>query len=184
MSARWLTSALAALAVAGCGQKAASPADGGTCDDLGACAFACGAGVDSPPFEGATHVTEPTPVVYKANPPASGNHWPMWQEPWGAYPDGLPRERWVHNLEHGGIVLLYNCPSGCDPLVQQLTALRNSLQPDRFSVVRVLIVPDALMPRKVAAVAWNWRWQGDAYDDAALRCFIAARYDRGPESIP
>jgi hypothetical protein len=40
------------------------------------------------------------------------------------------------------------------------------------------------MPHKVAAVAWGWRWQGDAVDMPAMRCFIDARYDRAPESIP
>src|SRR5437763_896218 len=143
MWARWLVSrarrrrepgyafAFAAVVVAGCGASGASyPAN---CDGGGTCVFSCGSGVDAPPLEAAVHVAEPTPVRYQSNPPASGAHWPMWQTPWGAYPGGLPRERWVHNLEHGGIVLLYNCPSGCDELIAQLTALRNATPADRFN---------------------------------------------------
>jgi hypothetical protein len=178
MSARWLVS-VAVVLVAGCHSGGSA-----SCTGQGTCALDCGPGVDAPANEGGTHIDEPTPVSYVANPPASGPHWPQWQEPWGAYPNGLPRERWVHNLEHGGVVLLYNCPSGCDDVVAQLTTLRDATPVDRFNVQRLLIVPDAAMPRKVAAVAWGWRWQGEAVDMAAMRCFIDARYDRAPESIP
>jgi Protein of unknown function (DUF3105) len=183
MSARWRVSfVVVAFLLVGCG--GGGDGDRASCTPGTPCAFDCGPGVDAPANEGGQHIAEPMPITYRANPPASGPHWPMWQEPWGAYPGGLPRERWVHNLEHGGVVLLYNCPSGCDDVVAALTALRDATPPDRFNEQRLLIVPDAAMPHRVAAVAWGWRWQGDAVDAAALRCFIDARYDRAPESIP
>lgn len=179
MWARWLAS-LAVVAVAGCGGGAKMNA----CDDAGPCALSCGAGIDSPPYEGAMHVPEPTPVDYMANPPASGPHWPVWQQPWGAYPMELPRERWVHNLEHGGIVLLYNCPSGCDGDVAALQAIIDGTPADQYNEQRFILTPDTVMPHKLAAVAWRWRWQGEAVDMATIRCFVQARYDRAPESIP
>jgi hypothetical protein len=161
-----------------------SPPSSGHCDGGIDCPQRCGPDVDAPPFEGAQHVAEPTAVRYTANPPASGNHWPMWQEPWGDYPTELPRERWVHNLEHGGVVLLYNCPLGCEDIHQQLVAIRNGTRPDRYNSVRILVTPDSVMPHKVAAVAWLWRWQGDSVDMNAIQCFIQSRYDRAPESLP
>jgi hypothetical protein len=199
MSARWRVSGAARLlplvvltATAGCGRDELPSSfdlgvpgqydDGGALQDGGA--FACGPGIDSPEYEGAQHVPEGTHVDYRANPPASGNHWPQWAEPWGAYPDGLPRERWMHNLEHGGVVLLYNCPDGCADVVAQLTALRDGTPPDRYQQQRLLIVPDREMPMKVAAVAWKWRWQGESVDVPTVRCFIEERYDQAPESIP
>lgn len=180
---------LLALAASACGRSTGHTVISMPVVDAGAAADAgdslgCGPGVDSPPSEGQLHVAEPTPVIYAANPPASGPHWPMWQEPWGAYPDGVPRERWVHNLEHGGVVLLYNCPSGCDDVVTALNELREGTRPDQYNEQRLLVLPDAQMPHKVAAVAWLWRWQGEAVDRAALRCFVDARYDHAPESIP
>jgi hypothetical protein len=147
-------------------------------------ALSCGPGIDNPPFEGAQHVPEGTTVSYRANPPASGDHWPNWERTWGVFPMPLPRGRWLHNLEHGGVLLLYNCPGGCDDVVQRLVALRNGRRPDRYNAVRVIVTPDPLMPKRVAAVAWNWRWQGDDVDEATLNCFIDRRYDRAPESIP
>jgi len=96
----------------------------------------------------------------------------------------MPREKWMHNLEHGGIVLLYNCPSGCSNVLDALTNIRLSQPPDKYNVIRILVVPDAKMPHQVAAVSWGWRWQGDTVDTAAIQCFINARYDRAPESLP
>jgi Protein of unknown function (DUF3105) len=179
MSVRWLASIVLFVAACSGGSGKSS-----TCSDGGLCALACGPGIDTPPLEGGTHVPEPTMVTYAANPPASGPHWPQWQEPWGPYPDGLPRERWVHNLEHGGVVLLYNCSTGCDDVVGALTTLYHSTPPDQYNEQRILIVPDSQMPHRAAAVAWGWRWQGDSVDSPTVRCFIDARYDRAPESIP
>jgi hypothetical protein len=169
MSARWLAST---LLLATCGSDGISVKD----------AAQCGRGIDQPPLEGAMHVYPPTTVDYAANPPASGNHWPT-PAPWGVASAPIDREQWVHNLEHGGVVLLYNCPSGCDADVAALTALRNR-PADQFHEVRILVTPDATMPKKLAAVAWGWRWQGDSFDQAAVKCFIDARYDKGAESIP
>jgi hypothetical protein len=150
-----------------------------------ACPLGCASNgsVEPVPDEGAVHVAMGTPVAYVHNPPASGNHWPT-PAAWGVHPEQVPREQWVHNLEHGGIVLLYNCPEGCDAEVDQLIALRNARPPDQFNVVRVLIVPDTKMPHRFAALAWTYRWQGDVVDEAAITCFMNARYDRAPESVP
>jgi hypothetical protein len=177
MSARSLVSFLALFALAACEEEVVN----GDCAGDPACL--CG-GVDSPPFEGANHVIEPLAVTYKANPPASGNHWGAWDTTWGNYTMPLVPERWVHNLEHGGVVLLYNCPSGCANDVAALTAIKNGLRPDKFGARRVIITPFPGMPRPFAAVAWNWRWQGDTVDAQAINCFIAARYDKAPESVP
>lgn len=177
MSARWLASA---ILLAGCGHHGATA----SCTDGTVCPTRCGPGIDAPPLEGAQHVAEPTPVTYQANPPASGPHWPLWQMPWGAYANELPRERWVHNLEHGGVVMLYNCPSGCADVVAQLVNLRDATPPDQFNEQRFIITPDSVMPNKLAVVAWGWRWQGESVDAGTLRCFIDARYGHGPESVP
>jgi len=181
MSARWLVSVVALGVVAG---GCHSSSGGAACSDGPPCALDCGPGVDAPTLVPGVHVAEPTMITYDQNPPSSGPHWPVWQEPWGPYPAGLPRERWVHNLEHGGVVLAYNCPDGCDDVIAALTSLWQSTPPDQFNEQRLLVLPDGAMPHRVAAIAWGWRWQGETVDTAAIRCFIDARYDRAPESIP
>jgi hypothetical protein len=155
-----------------------------------ACPLACAPTVVPVPDEGALHVPYGTPVMYHHNPPASGNHWPA-PAPWGVHPEEVPREWWVHNLEHQGIVLLYNCPGGdagavnaCPNEIAQLQLVHDGRQPDLFGEVRILITPDSELPARFAAVAWDWAYVADSLDRTAIDCFVAARYGRGPEQAP
>ncbi len=132
--------------------------------------------------EGQTHVPDGTPVAYKNNPPSSGDHWasPL---PYGKYEDEQPRERWVHSLEHGGVVLLYNCPDGCEDARATLVKVHDDTETDETGRRRVIVVPDSKMPHRFAAVAWQWVLAMDEVDEAQLRCFIAAHKGNAPENL-
>jgi hypothetical protein len=72
------------------------------------------------PDQGHTHVGRGDKVTYQVCPPASGRH--INQPPYGPIPpkvygpdDQVVPNGWIHNLEHGGLVLLYSCDKGaCD----------------------------------------------------------------------
>jgi hypothetical protein len=96
----------------------------------------------------------------------------------------LPTGIWLHNLEHGAVVYLYNCPSGCPDLVQQLKDLYPTLPLGRNSrggQPRALIMPYTDMDHKLAAVAWGWKLELDDFDKDLLTRFFEQRIDRGPE---
>ena len=147
-------------------------------------ACACSPSVDKPPVVSRNHVPVGTTVNYPFNPPDGGDHYPIWLQPWGFYPTEQRREYWVHNLEHGAVVMLFNCPGGCPNDSAHLQAIMTSTPPDRYNEQRFIITPDSAMPHRFAAIAWGYRWQGDTIDETAIRCFISARYDMAPESIP
>ena len=73
---------------------------------------------------GRNHIVAPANQRYAACPPASGPHYAGSDGPIPARyysPDDatLP-QGWIHNLEHGGMVILYSCDKGaCDPATQQ-----------------------------------------------------------------
>ncbi len=94
---------------------AIGPCDGGYLNSnaANACPLACAPAIVPVPDDGRYHLPFCTPITYNHDPPASGPHWP-WPAPWGPHHEVVPREWWVHNLEHGGIVLLYNCPYPSD----------------------------------------------------------------------
>ena len=69
---------------------------------------------------------------------------------------------WVHNLEHGGLVLLYSCDKGaCDDATQeQLRGLRAGLPGQRDlrhapGVVSPVVARFEQMPTKFAALVWD-----------------------------
>jgi len=72
------------------------------------------------PDMGHLHVAPGTSVTYANCPPASGKHYigtgigPIDGGLYGPNDATVP-EGWVHNLEHGAIVLLYSCPNGTGP---------------------------------------------------------------------
>ena len=134
--------------------------------------------------EGRNHIPDTQQPQYKHYPPASGPHY---DEPanWGAYDQALPEGRWVHNLEHGGIVILYKCPSGCPDLVKQLKDLYAAAPQSRqWKEVKLVVTPYDKMEHQLAIVAWDWIDEMDTFDRDRLLKFYNAHIDRGPEDVP
>jgi len=120
---------------------------------------------------------------YNSNPPTSGPHYDE-DVPWGVYDKPVAEEYWVHNLEHGGIVILYKCPDGCPDLVQKLGDLYRNYPKDKYNEVKFVITPSTKINNTLALAAWGWYDVMDVYDEARLRRFIEAHYNRGPEDVP
>lgn len=64
--------------------------------------------VETIPDQGRSHVPAGTAVEYNSNPPTSGPHSAIWEKP-GIYDRVLEDGKLVHSLEHGYIVISYNC---------------------------------------------------------------------------
>ena len=148
------------------------------------------AGTQIPDEGPATHVDPSTPLTYKFYPPTSGHHYgtPNGPAPWQDTADTLPEGAFVHNLEHGGIAVLYNCPSGagCDTLKSQLENYVKNLAPvePQFGEVKMVLTPYSKgMTTKLALVAWHWVEFLDGYDQAAITRFYEIHVDKGPEPV-
>ena len=143
------------------------------------------------PDEGtATHIDPGTTGNYKNYPPTSGPHYSQPTAPvnWGtiaAEPEGV----FLHNLEHGGIAVLYNCPSGsdCDSLRNQLQNYVTNLAPlePKFNESKMIMSPYSRgMQKKIAVLAWHYVLFLDSYDEKAITHFYENHVDQGPEQIP
>jgi hypothetical protein len=170
---RWLALTAVGLALGGGGSDSApaapTPAPSGA------------PGV-SVPNEGWAHVAEGASVAYRSNPPASGPHYPVWAR-YQEHSTVVARPYWVHNLEHGAIVLVYRPDAGAGTIA----ALRDAyaaIPPDpACGHRRALMTADPLLPRPVAAVAADWLLMADTVDRAAILAFANARRGRGPENV-
>ena len=128
------------------------------------------------PNYGQDHTTDP--VEYEDHPPASGDHNPCWAN-WGVQTDTVvPPENWVHNLEHGGVVFLYNCPDGCQEDLDQLSAYVQTLP-----VGRALLTSYPDMDWPFAAVSWQHRLLLGCYDEDAFNEFFVQHVGRAPENL-
>jgi len=137
------------------------------------------------PDEGRQHVAEGQAIVYRTNPPASGPHYPS-PQPWGVYTEPVATGYWVHNLEHGGIVVLYDCPTGCPDIVDQLRQAFATFPKDRYDEVKLLATPYTGLPNgvRLMAVAWDYQQVYSSFDRERLLAFYNAHVDRGPEDVP
>lgn len=135
----------------------------------------------SAPMEGANHVEEGTPLVYQNQPPSSGPHYPT-TAPYGVSEQPISPGYWIHNLEHGGIGVLYNCAEPCPDLVAELRDAFVRLPRSRpFNRVKLVAVPYRDMPSKIAFVAWGKVEELDSFDYERLLRFYNAHLDKGPE---
>ncbi len=104
--------------------------------------------------------------AYNSNPPTSGPHTPYIAE-WGVHAVPIPPETQVHNLEDGGVLLQYSCPTPCPDLVSEL---------ERASTwhERVVVAPYPLMQHRIALTAWERIEVLDAFDEERVTAFIDA----------
>jgi hypothetical protein len=86
---------------------------------------------------------------------------------------------WVHNLEHGHLVLLYDCPGGCPDVVTTLQQLASEAKPGANGVRRAIVAPASGLPTRTAALLWRRSLQAETPDPEALRCFAALQDEAG-----
>ena len=97
------------------------------------------------PILPAPHIAACTPITYATNPPTSGPHYPIWAAfKW--YDAPVPRGFTVHSMEHGAVVISYNCPNGCADELGALAAFLNARPADPLCSAplksRIIVTPD------------------------------------------
>lgn len=135
-----------------------------------------------------THVLPPAPVRYNHNPPTSGCHYNLGYGTapiqTGAYDQVIQPEYWVHNLEHGYVAILYNCPDGCPQQFAELRAWYRTLPPDPTGVVpyaKVIILPYPSMSVPFAALSWDWYDPIPVFSMSEVKRFFANHIGHAPE---
>jgi hypothetical protein len=145
------------------------------------------------PDMGNTHVAPGTVIKYTYCPPASGRHYigagigPIAARPYGPNDAVIP-EGWVHNLEHGGLVILYR---GAEADQAALRALYDAIpaspvcgfEPGGQSPGPLIARFDQ-MAWPFAALVWDRVLTLDTIDQAAILDFYARYGERAnPEKL-
>ncbi len=114
------------------------------------------------------------------NPPNSGPHCGS-VAACRVYSEPVSRCLYIHNLEHGHAVFLYNCPEGCPDEVAKLEAAAASVKAGANGVRRALVAPDPQLPQRVAAMLWRRTYLVDSAEPEALQCLLALQDIDAPE---
>jgi hypothetical protein len=132
-------------------------------------------------YQGNQHVPPPTPIRYGFCPPTSGNHYyaagrgPINAAVYGPASEQAPGG-WVHNLEHGSVVLLYRCPSGipgqgdCPSNTEMATLQQwfNDTPVDPNCGRQAVVARFDSMTTRFAVLSWNRALMLDTFDNSAL----------------
>ncbi|MBM3944280.1 MAG: DUF3105 domain-containing protein [SAR202 cluster bacterium] len=104
---------------------------------------------------------------YNSVPATSGWHYaqPVAPVPWGVYKDFIPDEILLHNLEHAGIGIHYDCPDGCPDLVAQLSEFAKNYS-------KIVVSPYPGMDTRIALTAWTFIDKFDEFDADRITAFI------------
>ncbi|MGC8781088.1 MAG: DUF3105 domain-containing protein [Anaerolineae bacterium] len=133
------------------------------------------------PIQGQQHIAPgQAHPPYNSDPPTSGWHYdtPLAS---GFHEQPVADEQVVHNLEHGHVVIAYDCSrlTDCQGTKDRLRELLR-----RYRNWKVTAVPRQNADAAIALTAWGWLDKLDAYDEARITAFINAWRDRGPERTP
>lgn len=140
------------------------------------------------PSQGHTHLTpaEPDDFVYNSNPPTSGPHREIFNDTFLS-PAPLPSYVQVHLLEHGNVLLQYNC--NCPDIAVALGSVAmtydnrlmppSELQPTAADVQKtedqglaVIVAPYPHMKSRIALTAWTRLGTLQMVDKAKIISFI------------
>lgn len=137
------------------------------------------------PDRGKTHVNPGTFVTYDFCPPASGPHnttsqfGPIAARYYGPDEQTVP-QGWVHNLEHGALVVLYKCSGDvCSDSTQgQLRQFVQAFPPSPVCGVKAGVVAPVVtrfeqLPHAFAAIVWDRVMYMDTWNAQQVLDFYA-----------
>lgn len=130
------------------------------------------------PILGQQHITlGQTHPAYNSDPPTSGWHYDTPLDS-GFHEQPAADEQVIHNLEHGHVVISYDCSKLADCAATK-AQIRQIVERNRNW--KVTAVPRQNADTAIALTAWSWLDKLDAFDEARITSFINAWRDRGPE---
>ena len=127
-------------------------------------------------------------ITYPSTPPASGPHFGVWAD-FLVYDDEVPWGFLVHSLEHGAIVLGYDCPDGCPDVLEAFATVVESHGSDPLcdghpsADARFIVTPMSGLEAPVIALAWEHAYTATGVDESSLAEFVELHYGMAPEDL-
>jgi hypothetical protein len=103
------------------------------------------------------------------------------------YAQPVPWGFLMHGLEHGAVVIVYNCPGGCPAEVAAAQAWIDALPAADLlcpgEKPRVILAPDPGLNVRWAASAWGFTLRWCAFDAPLFQTFFTDHYNQTFEKI-
>jgi len=132
------------------------------------------------PSQGRDHIAlGDAHIPYNSDPPTSGPHADPAEK--GFYDTPIPDENIIHNLEHGFVVISYDCNQldDCDSVKAKIRNLLN-----QYESFQLVAVARENRDAPIALTAWQRIELLNSYDEEQIKAFIEAWRGRAPENAP
>jgi hypothetical protein len=122
------------------------------------------------------HICYPDNITYTEDLPTSGSHRPIWPV-YGEYVY-VPRQRFIHSLEHGAAVFLYHPCADPEQINEFKAVAENCLR-------RRIVSPYQRLPPDMnfAILTWKCKLVLSSVNVSLIVDFIKARALKGPENV-
>jgi hypothetical protein len=141
---------------------------------------------ESIPIQGRSHIDVGAPHdPYNSDPPTSGPHYEQWAD--GGFYEAAPAdEQLVHNLEHGYVIIWYNCsplsPDDCSRLKNDVRdTMGQAGNSSQTGTPKLIAVPRPTMDSLLALTSWGRVDKFDAFDRQRILNFIRVFRGVAPE---
>lgn len=130
----------------------------------------------------AEHIDAETPpqrVPYNSNPPTSGQHQGGGQAPWGILDEPVQPEMYVHNMEHGAIVIHHkDLPT---TQLRQLEDVVDSYPDPAGQGTGVILLENEEIDEPIVMTAWTKMQECESFNEKVVKGFIREECGGGPE---
>lgn len=123
---------------------------------------------------------------YNSDPASSGPHYNDEGAPtaWGIYTAPVPQEVYVHNEEHGGVVITYNPKLLPADQLKKLQGLFSQPSSNKdFSASKYVVTPRPEDTHAIELAAWTYTLNLDTYDEATIIKFYQQHAGHSPEPL-
>ncbi len=138
------------------------------------------------PIAGAQHIEEGAEASnWNSDPPTSGDHYPRWA-PAGFYEEVIPDGYLVHNMEHGYVIIYYNCSRlsslDCDDFRMRIQDAMVAAGTDpNTQTPKMIAVPRPQMPNPITYASWGRLYQAENFVAEELVLFVNLYRSQAPE---
>lgn len=132
------------------------------------------------------HIGSGRVLPQQNRPPSSGPHYGS-SAAYAVTTQPIPPGNWLHNLEHGGIVILYRCADSeeCGQIASRLRSeVADAARPGASGQVKIVATPYQDMDTPFTVVAWRRTLPLEGFDAEQMLAFYDRYVDRGPEAAP
>ncbi len=120
---------------------------------------------------------------YSTDPASSGPHYADKGAPaqWGIYTQEIPDEVFLHNEEHGGVVITY----GLDLPDDQVKKLQKLFAPPysnpNFKPTKAIVTQRSKNTKPIELASWTRTFNLDSYDENTLMQYYLTNVGKSPE---